>query len=72
MLVAAKKNLLGGSWVVICGVTSRVTTVIIHIRGLTTPFITPPEPPSNARTRVQGCGTIGLLSSWACEGFGLP
>ena len=36
---------LGGSWVVISGVVSRVTIVIIHIRGLITPLITTHEPP---------------------------
>ena len=33
-------RLLGGSWVVISGVMSRVTIVIAHIRGLITPLIT--------------------------------
>ena len=37
-------ELLGGSWLVISGVTSRVT---IHIRGLITLLITTHEPPSN-------------------------
>ena len=36
---------LGGSWVVINGVISRVT---IHIRALITPLITTHEPPSRA------------------------
>ena len=35
---------LGGSWVDISGVISRVTTVISHIRGLITPLITTHEP----------------------------
>ena len=38
--------LLGGSWVVISGVISRVTMVIAPIKGLITPFITTHEPPS--------------------------
>ena len=38
--------LLGGSWVVISGVISRVTVFITHIRGLITPRITTHEPPS--------------------------
>ena len=37
---------LGGSWLVISGVISRLTIVITHIRGLITPDITTPEPPS--------------------------
>ena len=41
-------RLLGGSWVVISGVISRVTILIIHIRGLITPLITIHEPPSTA------------------------
>ena len=46
---------LGGSWVVISGVISKITIVLIHIRGLTTMLIathapprlltTPPPPP---------------------------
>ena len=37
---------LGGSWVVISRVISRVTILVTHIRGLITPLITTPEPPS--------------------------
>ena len=40
------RTLLGGPWVVISGVMSRVTTVITHTRGLITPLITSHEPPS--------------------------
>ena len=40
--------LLGGSWVAINGVMSRVT---IHIRGLIAPLITTNEPPSGPRKR---------------------
>ena len=36
--------LLGGSWVVISRVISKVTIVLTHIRGLTTPLITTPKP----------------------------
>ena len=39
-------GVLGGSWLVISGVISRVTIVITHIRGLITPLITTHEPPS--------------------------
>ena len=45
--------LLGGSWVVISGVISRVPlkgSLITHIRGLVTPFITTHEPPSKPET----------------------
>ena len=38
------RGLLGGSWVVISGVISRV--LITHIRGLITPLRTTHEPPS--------------------------
>ena len=38
--------LLGGAWVVISRVISRVTILITHIRGLITPFVTTHEPPS--------------------------
>ena len=40
-------RLLGGSWVVISRVISRVAILITHIRGLITPLITTHEPPSN-------------------------
>ena len=40
--------LLGGSWVVIIGVISRVTIVATQFRGLITPLITTHEPPSGA------------------------
>ena len=56
--------LLGGSWVVISGVISRVTMVITHIRGLITLLITTHEPPSGA-----GLGDFGVrgseFSMWA-------
>ena len=48
------KQVLGGSWVVISGVISRVTIVITHIRGRITPLLTTHAPPS----RVQGSTTI--------------
>ena len=38
--------LLGGSWVVISGVRSKVTILITLVRGLITPLITTHEPPS--------------------------
>ena len=41
---AVNHLLLGGSWVVISGVISRVTVIITHIRGLITPLITIHEP----------------------------
>ena len=40
-------SLLGGSWVVISGVISRVTILITHIRGLITLLRTTHEPPSS-------------------------
>ena len=39
-------TLLGGAWVLISRVRSRVTILITHIRILITPLITTPEPPS--------------------------
>ena len=39
-------GLLGGSWVVISGVISKVTIVITHIRGLIVILISTHEPPS--------------------------
>ena len=40
-----RRVLLGGSWVVISRVISRVTIVITYIRGLIAPLITTHEPP---------------------------
>ena len=40
-------ELLGGSWVVISGVISRVSVIITHISGLITPLKTTHEPPSS-------------------------
>ena len=39
--------LLGGSWVVISSVISRITMVITYISGLITPLITTHESPSD-------------------------
>ena len=55
-LLAQGLQLLGGSWVDISRVMSRVTIHITHIRRLRTPLITTPnEPPS------RGSG-LGILS----------
>ena len=40
------RPVLGGSWLVIDRVISRVTMVITYIRGLITPLIPTLEPPS--------------------------
>ena len=40
------RPLLGGSWLVISGVISKVSIVITHIRGLIALLITTHEPPS--------------------------
>ena len=40
------KTLLGGSWVVISRVISRVTILITYIKGLISLLITAHEPPS--------------------------
>ena len=42
-------SLLGGSWLVISRVISRITTVITHIKRLITPLITTHEPPSDGQ-----------------------
>ena len=39
-------HILGGSWVVISGVISKVTIVMTHIRGRIALLITTHEPPS--------------------------
>ena len=43
---ALGQQVLGGSWVVISRVISRVTIVISPIRGLIAPLIATHEPPS--------------------------
>ena len=42
---------LGGSWVVISRVISRVTVVISYVTGLITPLTTTHEPPSKDSRR---------------------
>ena len=49
----SRPALLGGSSVVISGDISRVTILITHIRGLTTPLITTHEPPSRHEAFLQ-------------------
>ena len=44
-------GVLGGSWVVISRVISRVTILITHSRGLMTLLTTAHEPPSRALGR---------------------
>ena len=44
---------LGGSWVLIRRVNSRVTILITRIRGLITPLITTPEPPRTPHQHRQ-------------------
>ena len=58
----ATKSLLGGSWLVISGVISRVTIIITHTRGLITLLITTHEPPSRAfrALKVSGCRAFGF------------
>ena len=73
--------ILGGSWVVISGVISRVTIVITQVRGPITPLITTHEPPS--RGLKQALDQLGWVSmerdqppfqavhktSWFCLGI---
>ena len=49
------KTPLGGSWVVISGVISKVNIVITQVRGLITPLITTHEPPSKPLDGLQAC-----------------
>ena len=53
--------LLGGSWVVTSGVTSRLNIITTHIGGLETPLITTHEPPSRYahRRAAAECGGKG-------------
>ena len=51
-------GLLGGSWAVINGVTTRVTMLITHIRGLITLLITTHEPPSTVMHSNVGASII--------------
>ena len=49
--------ILGGSWVVVSGVISKVTIVITRNRGLINPLITTHEPSSRAQN-------LGRLLAW--------
>ena len=53
---------LGGSWVVISRVTSRITVVITYIRGLITLLVTTHEPPSTPANRLRE-----VLVSFGCK-----
>ena len=53
--------ILGGSWVVISRVISRVTILITLIRGLITLLITTHEPPSTVNSRTPN---FQLAHSW--------
>ena len=58
-------TLLGGSWVVISRVVSRVTILITHTRGLTTPLITNPEPSSRSpKVCLSAFWRLGSLGFW--------
>ena len=59
---AKAKKLLGGPWVVICVVISRVTITITHIRGLITLLITNHETPS----------TVNYYDIWEFPKIGDP
>ena len=48
-------SLLGGSWVVVSGVISRVTIAITYIRGVITPLMTTHEPPSSMLACLYMC-----------------
>ena len=57
-----ERQVVGGSWVVISGVISRVTIIITHIRGLITPLVTTHEPSSIPYTlNPKPCAFKGAL-----------
>ena len=65
-------SLLGGSWVVISRVISRVTILITHTRGLITPLI-----PMKLQVGPASSREVALLKLWAttraaaaCKGVG--
>ena len=63
---AGLHSLLAGSWVVI----NRVTILITHIRGLITPLITTPEPPSRSCVILHHlCRRLSDVGFWlaACS-----
>ena len=54
-----RSSTLGGSWVAISRVISRVTILITHIRGLITPLITTLSPkPLNPKPHKTLKGTL--------------
>ena len=55
--------LLGGSWVVISRVISRVTILLTHIRGLTTP------PPSCCLSRAHNSASVAPLDEVSLLAF---
>ena len=60
-------RLLGGSWVVVSGVISRVNILITHIRGLITLLITTVNL-SVVDVNLEGLPDIGRQSATGSEG----
>ena len=49
MIVGIRVLVLGGSWVVIRGVVSKIAILTTLIKGLITPLMTTHEPPSRGQ-----------------------
>ena len=56
--------ILGGSWVVISGLISKVTIVITHIKGLITPLIAAHEPQSHTARLIFAERRSSPLGPW--------
>ena len=58
---------MGGSWVVINRVISRVAILLTHIRWLVTPLITTHEPPSSTSAGTStSTGTVPSSAQGVC------
>ena len=64
-MLVMKAPILGGSWVVVSRVISRITMVITYIRGLITLLITTHEPPSSSTVSGQTLTGRGPNSEFA-------
>ena len=65
-----RQKVLGGSWVVLSRVRSRVTILITSIRGRRTPLITAHEPPTSSRKLRENPMKLSVMAYMSRPGNG--
>ena len=66
----ARQKVLGGSWVVLSRLRSRVTILITSIRGRITPLITAHEPPTSSRKLRENPMKLSVMTYMSRPGNG--